>query len=144
MQNGEPNVYAAVVTMRNAYMLMQWQRVQMLLAFNVVATPTMYAIEIEDVLKAAISFVGLFLHLGLLMASRRAEQWIKYYDVKLATLERYSEVDDRDTKLRFSLFSDPDFADFRNRRVASRFIFSYLGICILLYWSWNSFVFLFP
>jgi hypothetical protein len=116
----------------------------MLLAFNVVATPTMYAIEIEDVLKAAISFVGLFLHLGLLMASRRAEQWIKYYDVKLATLERYSEVDDRDTKLRFSLFSDPDFADFRNRRVASRFIFSYLGICILLYWSWNSFVFLFP
>lgn len=143
MQNGEPNVYAAIVTMRNTYMLMQWQKVQMFLGFNIIGVPLLYAEEVPLSLKTAISIIGLLVHFGLLVASRRAEQWIRLYDVKLATLERYSDIGAAESKIRVPLFSDEEVIGFRNVKTASRFLFGYIGIAIMIYWGYNSAVYLF-
>lgn len=132
MRDGEPNMYAALATMRNGYLQMQWSRVQILIVFNTVALPVMFASNQSSDAKFAICAVAVGVHALIMLAVFRADMWISFIDSRLSALER---VDwDSDAAVRVRVFSHRDFTARRVTLFASRYFFGLLGVMISVLW----------
>jgi len=132
MRDGEPSMFIGLATLRNGYMQMQWSRVQMFLLFNTVALPLVFGSGQTEIVKFVISGVGILTHLLLLNAVMRANSWIKFLDGKLFQLEQLDQDDQNGARV--FIFSDPQFSEKRNSLVASRVIFSIIGIGAIVLW----------
>lgn len=132
MRNGEPSMYIGLSGIRNGYMQMQWNRVQMFLLFNTVALPLVFGTGQPEVVKFVTSLVGVLIHLLLLNAVRRANGWIIFLDKKLIHLEQLDQDDPNGARI--FVFSDPDFAAMRNRWFASRRIFALISTALVVIW----------
>lgn len=133
MRDGEPQIYAALATMRNGYMQTQWQRVQMLLTFNTVAFPLVFGvIQVEGTLKVIVSIVGLLVHVIIMQGVSRATSWIGFLDERLIELETLD--DESDSGIRVRAFSHPKFGQARNHVFASRRLFVPFGLGVTCFW----------
>lgn len=141
MRDGEPNMYTALATMRNGYMQMQWSRVQMFLVFNTVALPIVFGTGQNPNVKFLVSLVAVGMHVLMLMATYRAELWIQFIDNRLSTLEKQDW--DSDQGVRVRVFSHTRFEEQRNSAFASRKIFGWLGLAVMLLWVWQALPFTF-
>lgn len=72
------------------------------------------------------------IHLLLLNAVMRANSWIKLLDGKLFLLEQLDQDDQNG--IRVFVFSDPRFSKKRGSLLASRIIFSVIGIGATALW----------
>ncbi len=135
MRDGEPQIYTSLATMRNGYMITQWQRVQMFLVFNTVALPLVFGTTQTEGVKFLISMVGMFIHGILLQATLRADNWIKYLDARMIELEAL-DADDANA-VRVKVFSHPDFATKRHSWLASRRFFGFFGLFVTSVWVWQ-------
>lgn len=137
MRNGEPNIYAALATLRNGYMQMQWGRVQMFLVFNMIAFPLVFGEGQLDRVKLIISIVGASGHLFLLQATLRADGWIKFLDARMRELERLDEGDPNSSRV--PVFNHRTFSSIRGSWFASRRAFAIGGIIVGGIWVWQTF-----
>ncbi len=136
MRDGEPSMYIGLATLRNGYMQMQWSRVQMFLLFNTVALPVVFGSGQAEIVKFVISVIGALVHALLLNAVMRASGWIKLLDGKLFLLEQLDQDDQN--SIRVFIFSDPQFSEKRSSLLASRIIFSIIGIGTTVLWIWET------
>ncbi|RJQ36705.1 hypothetical protein C4552_02315 [Candidatus Parcubacteria bacterium] len=104
----------------------------MFLVFNTVALPIVFGTGQPEWVKFVISLVGLFVHLLILSATGRANNWIAFFDARLAALEEIDQ--DGSDSARVKIFSDPEFEERRSRALASRRLFSGIGIFVALVW----------
>ena len=104
----------------------------MFLLFNTVALPLVFGSGQTEIVKFVISGVGILTHLLLLNAVMRANSWIKFLDGKLFQLEQLDQDDQNGARV--FIFSDPQFSEKRNSLVASRVIFSIIGIGAIVLW----------
>src|SRR6266404_2734767 len=105
MNDGEPQIYTSLATLRNGYMQTQWQRVQMFLVFNTIALPLIFGVAQPNQVKLIICVVGLGIHMVILQATLRADGWLSYLDSRLAELE---QLDGENTNsIRVKVFSHP-------------------------------------
>jgi hypothetical protein len=132
MQDGEPNVYAGLATLRNGYMQSQWQRVAMFLVLNAGALPVVLGTAYTGDLKLTLCYVALITHILIITGTIRAEMWIRQIDLRLAILEK---LDEGSSRVRIALFSDLEFAKKRDSIFASRRIFFSLWIITAGFWS---------
>lgn len=133
MQPGEHNVYAALVTARNAQLQAQWTRIQMFLVFNTVAIPLVFATGQSEAAKTAISVVAGGIHVALILSAFRSASWISFYDFKLVQMEQLdSEIDAQ--KIRVSIFSSREFEARQRSRLATRRIFTPVGVIFVVFW----------
>jgi hypothetical protein len=72
MQNGEPQVYTSLATLRNAQIQLQWSLFQLFFVFNSAALSVVVGSKIIEALKLVLAQSALFAHLGLFFASWRA------------------------------------------------------------------------
>lgn len=135
MRDGEPNVYAALATLRNGYLQMQWSRVQMSAVFNTVALPLLFGAQQSDYTKLSLCGVAVGLHLLVMQAVIRADQWITFLDDKMAALEKADW--DNSNSIRVKIFSHREFHEKRQSFFASRRMFGLLGILVGVVWLWN-------
>lgn len=138
MRDGEPQIYTSLATMRNGYMTTQWQRVQMFLVFNTVALPIVFGTAQPEQVKFLISAVGLGIHVIILQATLRADNWIKYLDERMIELERLDPEKENANNPRVRVFSHPDFDTKRNSWLASRRSFGLAGLIIAGIWIWQT------
>jgi hypothetical protein len=136
MRDGEPNIYGALVTIRNGYVQGQWQRVQMFLVFNTVAIPLVLATGTSDKIKLVIDVAAVIIHLAIMQATLRADTWLEFFDVRMVELENLDANDVAGVRVR--VFSHPDFTSRRRTWLASRKSFGLIGIITLLFWIWQS------
>lgn len=135
MRDGEPNMYTALATMRNGYMQMQWSRVQMFIVFNTVALPLVFGTGQSSAVKFLIAMVAVGMHVLMLGATYRAELWIKHIDSRLASLEKLDWADQQGVRVR--VFAHVEFGEQRNSTFASRKVFGWLGVSIMILWLWQ-------
>ncbi|OGC86998.1 hypothetical protein A3D70_02050 [Candidatus Adlerbacteria bacterium RIFCSPHIGHO2_02_FULL_54_18] len=134
MRNGEPNVYAALATLRNGYMQMQWSRVQMYLVFNTIALPLVFGTDAEETAKFVISATGLTVHTLLPIAIWRGERWVRFFCQRMADLEQLDQEEGSQSGPRVQTFGHPDFEALRGSRTASRKLFAPIAIALELAW----------
>lgn len=139
MQNGEPQIYTALATMRNGYMQAQWSRVQMFLAFNVIASPLALSSGTSKDLKFVICWAGIIIHLFLIQGVLRANRWMRLIDAKLQLLELLDADTNNGSRVRF--FSDSDFDRTRYALTASRRLFGYMGALALSGWILLTYIY---
>lgn len=133
MQDGEPNVYAAIATLRNGYVQGQWSRLQMFLTFNAIAIPIVIGTKQTELVNLLLSVAGVLVHYAVLLGAIRANDWIKYWDKKLKELEEL-DINSENSKVRVAIFSDPDFGSKRQSKWATRFSFIPLAILVVGFW----------
>lgn len=138
MRDGEPNIYAALATLRNGQTQLQWSRVQMFLVFNTIAIPLVLGTGQPEGVKFALSFVGSIGHFALFVAAIRGDGWINHWDGKLAELERLDQEEENASGTRVQVFDNPDFEPRRKRGITSRKVFGPIGIAFLLFWLGQS------
>ena len=126
MRDGEPSMFIGLATLRNGYMQMQWSRVQMFLLFNTVALPLVFGSGQTEIVKFVISGVGVLIHILLLNAVMRANDWIAFFDEKLFQFEQLDQDDQNSTRV--FVFSDPRFSKKRSSLFASRRLFALIVI----------------
>src|SRR3989344_8411660 len=126
MCDGEPSMFIGLATLRNGYMQMQWSRVQMFLLFNTVALPLVFGSGQTEIVKFVISGVGVLIHILLLNAVMRANDWIAFFDEKLFQFEQLDQDDQNSTRV--FVFSDPRFSKKRSSLFASRRLFALIVI----------------
>jgi hypothetical protein len=85
-----------------------------------------------EAVRLVISTVGLFVHVLLLNAVSRAENWTAYLDRKMRELEQLDSSDPNSPRV--LVFSDPEFDAKRGRMFASRRIFAAIGITVMVIW----------
>lgn len=134
MRNGEPNIYGALAALRSGQTLVQWNRMQMVAVFNSIALPIVIGTGQPEIVKFVISAAGLALHIGILVASRRGDKWIKYWDARMVELENLDQKGDSETGTRVRVFSRPDFQTMRGVGLTSRRIFAFFGVLVTLLW----------
>jgi hypothetical protein len=119
MQNGEPQIYTSVATLRNAQIQLQWSFFQLFFVFNSAGLSVLLSDkQIDEEIKLFLTIVGLLTHAGLIFASYRAITWLDYYDSKLARLEKLDqEASDRASN-RIEVFSDYEFGDRKGGKLA--------------------------
>lgn len=133
MQNGEPNVYAAIATLYNGRLQLQWQRVQVLFGFNAIAFPATFIANQPSSIKTMISVIGLIVHIGIFIASQQATRWIAYFEKKLRELEQLDQAEPALTqRSRVTVFSDPEVLEI-NRYPATHAYRWPFGIGIFLW-----------
>jgi hypothetical protein len=135
MRDGEPQIYTSLATLRNGYMQTQWGRVQMFLVFNTIALPLVFGVvqtKQPELVRFVISVVGSCMHVVLLNATLRADNWIKYLDQQLVALERLDQEDPNG--VRVLPFSNPDFGEIRHSWFASRRLFGVIGLAVATLW----------
>lgn len=139
MRNGEPNVYGTLGIIYNGYVTQQWSRVQMFLVFNTIALPIVLGTGQTEAAKLAISLVGFVMHVILLVATWRANGWIKLYASRLAELENldYDNIDDVNT-VRVRFFSSQAFRRRRRSWGASRWLFGAAALLLTAVWLYES------
>jgi len=91
MQNGEPQIYTSLATLRNAQVQLQWSFFQLFFIFNSAAFSVLFGSRIDETLKFALVWSALLAQSGLCFASWRAINWLEYYDGKLADLEQLDQ-----------------------------------------------------
>ena len=145
MKNGEPNIYAALATLRNGYVQGQWARLQLFLAFNAIAIPIVLTTSQSSDAKSLLSLVGILIHYAVLLGAIRANDWMDYLDGKLAELEEL-DADSEIDRVRILIFSDPDFGHKRQSKWSTRFSFIPLAILAISFWIiafiYNGYLFL--
>ena len=148
MRNGEPQIYTSLATLRNGYMLTQWARVQMLLVFNTIAIPIILGTEASTAMKLALSGMGFVGHFALFVAAVRSNGWIRYWDRRMAELERLDQEEGNASGTRVRVFDPPEFNSRRRRGITSRRVLAPIGIFFLLLWLFASvrhtFLLIFP
>ncbi len=136
MRDGEPQVYTSLVTMRNTYMQLQWNRVQIFLVFNAFALPLTFsalAAERTEVLRLIVTIFGFLLHVLLLIARERADRWIRFLDKRLVELEKLDPKEARDF-LRVPVFSHWKYVTLRHSAITTRGLFGIFGAIMTLFW----------
>ncbi len=139
MRDGEPQIYTSLATLRNGYMQTQWSRVQMFLVFNTIALPLVFGIvqtTQPELVRFVISLVGACMHLVLLNATLRADNWIKYLDDRMTELEQLDREDQNG--VRVFVFSHQDFTTMRHSWFASRRLFGIIGLAVAVTWLEES------
>jgi hypothetical protein len=135
MQNGEPQVYTSLATLRNAQVQLQWSFFQLLFIFNSAALSVGFSNRIDETLKVVLAWTALLVQFGLYFASSRAIHWLDYYDYdnKLAALENLDQ-EDATNRSRVSVFSTDEFHDKKGSWWARRgYLLVYaLGIIVWL------------
>lgn len=107
VQNGEPQIYTSLTTLRNAQVQPQWSFFQLFFVFNSAALSVVLGDkQIDELLKFILSGSGFLTHCGLCFASKRAIDWLTYYDNKLAQLEEFDREESGGNKARIEVFSD--------------------------------------
>jgi len=139
MQPGEHDVYAALVTARNAQLQAQWTRIQIFMAFNAVALPLMFGTEGYELMKMIFSFAALAVHTGLMLSAIRSASWVNFYDQKLALLEELDRENEQ-RKSRVLVFSSREFKSKQQERFTSRRVFAPIGLVFVLLWLEESIV----
>lgn len=132
MRNGEPNMYAGLATLRNGHVQGQWSRLQLFLTFNAIAIPIVIATEQSVQIKTLISGAGILIHYTLLLGAVRANEWTKFWDKKMAALERLDGKKKNGTRVR--VFSDGAFTLRRVSKFSTRFSFIPLAILAIGFW----------
>lgn len=135
MRDGEPQIYTSLATMRNGYMVTQWQRVQMFLVFNTVAIPLVLGSTANEEIKLFVSVAGMLVHWVVLHGTLRADNWIKYLDARMIELEGLDITND--ASVRVQVFSHPDFTARRHSWLASRRFFGLVGLSAFVFWIWQ-------
>lgn len=133
MRMGEPNVYSALVTARNAQLQAQWTRIQMFLVFNTVAIPLVFGTGQSELVKISVSMTAAGIHTALMLSALRSASWVAFYDLKLTKLELL-DAEDETQKTRVSVFSSREFALRQSDRFASRRIFAPVGVMFVIVW----------
>jgi hypothetical protein len=137
VQDGEPNVYAGLATLRNGYSQSQWQRVGMFLVLNAAAFPIVFGSDQTGNLKLVICVIADMAHMAILAGSLRADMWIQEIDQRLAKLETLDR--EGENKLRIAFFSDPAFARKRKSILASRRVFLLFWFITFLLWAYETY-----
>lgn len=136
MQNGEPSIYVGLATLRNGQVNRRWQRLQMLLVFNMIAIPIVLGTANVE-LKAALCHVGYVIHGAILVASWRGERWNRLWSRKMGGLERLDQSGrSGDKKSRVSVFSSPEYT--KLQRSATQFTkgaYIFAGMVVIA-WMW--------
>jgi hypothetical protein len=135
MQNGEPQVYSALVNMRNSITQSQWRQVQAFLTFNVIAWPIVFGTDPTTEVKFAISVVGVVSNMLLLQRAVRADDWVALLDVRLKALEESDSGTNSAIRTRF--FADTGLIELKASWLASRKSFNLICIGALLAWVWQ-------
>ncbi len=104
MQNGEPNIYSGLATLRNGESTLRWQRAGMFLAFNVVAWPIEFDPTFSGEFHFVLSIVGFVLSMAWITLNARAQSMMQFWDTKLSELEL---LDTGTNEARVKVFSDP-------------------------------------
>lgn len=134
MRDGEPNIYTALAILRNGQTQLQWGRIQMLLVFNTVAIPVVAGAGQYELVKLALSMIGLAVHIALVGAAIRGSNWIDYWGERIAELERLDSEESSSDGVRVKVFSHPDFYLIHKRGVFLKKIFMWVGIVLGLCW----------
>lgn len=109
MQNGEPNMWTGLAILRNGQVQRRWQRLQMLLVFDMVAIPILFGGSASMEEKSMISVVGFFIHIFLIMASWRGERWNRLWSRKMGALERVDRTKEG-VEIRIEVFASREYA----------------------------------
>lgn len=134
MRDGEPNIYIALATIRNGYIQLQWSRVQSYLVFNIVALPLVFGTGQVENVKFILCLIGIVFHTFIPLAVLRGERWTRYWNKKMAELERLDQQAANKSGSRVLVFSDPRFEAMRTSRIASRKIFAPIAIALEVIW----------
>jgi hypothetical protein len=125
-------MYGGLATIRNGHMQMQWSRAQMYLAFNAIGLPLIFNPTLNTSAKFVLSIVGMTITSCLPYTILRGQMWMKFFNNKLAELERLDSEGERSPRIK--VFSDPQFEAITTRRISSRKLF--IPLCILLTGIW--------
>lgn len=104
MQDGEPQVYTALMALHVGYSIRQWQRLQLLFLFNSVAIPAMFTSELGDIVKFFLSVIAFLSHGGLMLAVDKTSDRITHIEKKLGELETLDP--EGASKCRVAIFSE--------------------------------------
>ncbi|RJQ34795.1 hypothetical protein C4568_01975 [Candidatus Parcubacteria bacterium] len=136
MRDGEPNMYMALATLRNGQAQRRWQRIQMMLAFDTIATPIMFS-TVDIKTRITLSLVGFAIHVALIIAAMNGEQSVRLYSDKLAEIEQLDQEKSvtNDARPRVQVFSGAEYSylDRSTRRVYVMFMS--LGYGLVLAWG---------
>ena len=130
MRNGEPNIYVALATLRGVQTRVQWSRIQMAAVFNTIALPLVFGLDQPELTRFVISVAGFALHVAFLVAARRGDRWVAYWDARMVELERLDQKERSKSVTRVAVFSRPAFKIMRGTGLTSRRIFGFIGIVI--------------
>jgi hypothetical protein len=119
MQDGEPQVYTSLATLRNAQVQLQWSFFQLFFIFNSAAISVVIGSKIAEALKLSLAGSALLAHFGLCFANWRAVRWLEFYDEKLAILEELDQ-EENTVRARIAVFSSDEFLTQRGNRWARR------------------------
>jgi hypothetical protein len=88
VQNGEPQIYTSLATLRDAQIQLQWSFFQLFFIFNSAALSVMFGSGIDVTLKVVLVWTGLLAQFGFCFASWRAINWLEFYDGKISQTRR--------------------------------------------------------
>ena len=135
MRDGEPNIYGALATLRSGQTQVQWSRIQMVVVFNAVALALVLGTgQLSEEVRLTIGIVGFAIHFGVLIASRRGDRWIQYWDGRMVELEQLDQEEGNTSGSRVSVFNRPDFSQMRGVGLTSRRVFGVVGIIATILW----------
>lgn len=136
MRNGEPNVYGALATMRNAEAQMQWSRAQLFISLNAVGLPVVAQIGTVTSFSAILATVGCLINITWFLIAWRAESWTQYWHERMAQLEELDagQEDDNSPQLRIRVFAGEDIEKVRRSGIRSFHLLLLLAFLAFLGW----------
>jgi hypothetical protein len=133
MRNSEPGMYTGLSVIRNGYMQMQWSRAQMYVAFHTLALPLIFSPSTDVKVRLVIGLVGIWVSVCIPIAIWRGNIWTKFYNTRMAELERLDAG--QDVEPRVKIFSHPDFDATSGGKLASRKLFAPVAIGLTILWT---------
>jgi hypothetical protein len=88
MRNFEPNLYGALVSVRNVYVQTQWTQAQIAVVLHTVALPVVFIPTTDPATKLVVSVVGLIVTFIGFFAITDVVNRINFIDCRLADMER--------------------------------------------------------
>lgn len=113
MRNSEPNLYSALVSIRNVYVQTRWTQAQMVIVFHTVTIPIVVIPTTDQVLKFIVSCIGVLITSVGFSAIRNVIKRIDFLDCRLAELERLDAKSEY--ALRVSVFNSPKFREINHK-----------------------------
>jgi hypothetical protein len=136
VRGGEPQVYVALAGIRNAYLQVQWVRVQMLVVFNSITIPLVFGLGPKfagsEVAAIVISLAAFYFHFYIRTAVKMTVNWVDFFDARLKDLENLDSGSD--AGVRVQVFTHPDFALKRSSPFTNARLLDILLAALMLFW----------